>query len=137
MANELRYPLAQHHADRLQTSTGMKLSDLTMGGVLEGRIGPGDLRIAPETLEMQAQISEQAGRPQLAENLRRAAELIGVPDERILEIYNCLRPGASSYEELQAIASELETSFNAARNATLVREAAEVYRRRGCLRDAP
>ena len=46
-----------------------------------------DLRIAPETLELQAQIAESAGRRQLAENLRRAGELVKVPETKILEVY--------------------------------------------------
>lgn len=134
MQEDLRYPLGRHHPELVKTATGRKLADLTLAGALEGRVAADDLRIAPETLEMQAQISEKAGRPQLAENFRRAAELTKVSDERILEIYNCLRPGASSYEELVAIATELETQYGATRNAAWVRSAADVYERRGCLR---
>ncbi len=44
----------------------------------------------------------------VARNFRRAAELIAIPDERILAIYNALRPFRSSQAELLAIADELE-----------------------------
>jgi propanediol dehydratase small subunit len=129
----LRYPLGTHHADDIRTATGKPLTELTFDNVIGGKVSAEDLRIAPETLEQQAVIAEQAGRPQLAENFRRAAELIAVPDARILDIYNALRPGASTYAQLLAIADELEGQFSATRNAALVREAAEVYRRRHCL----
>ncbi len=93
-----------------------------------------DFRITPEALEMQAQIAESAGRRQIAQNLRRAAELTKVPDERILEIYNLLRPHRSTKEELEGIAEELETKYGAKVCAAFVRESAEVYARRKLLR---
>ena len=76
-------------------------------------------------MELQAQIAEAAGRRQLAENLRRAAELAGVPEERILEIYNALRPGRGTRARLLALAADLEARCGAARCAALIREAAE------------
>ena len=76
---------------------------------------------------MQAEIAEGMNRNAIARNLRRAAELISVPDERILEIYNALRPYRSTKEELLNIADELEKVYSAKVNAGLVREAAEVY----------
>ena len=45
--------------------------------------------------------------------MRRAAELIAVPDTRVLEIYNALRPYRSTKVELLAIADELEDKYNA------------------------
>jgi glycerol dehydratase small subunit len=59
--------------------------------VLAGRVGPQDVRISQQTLEYQAQIAEQMQRHAVARNFRRAAELIAIPDARILEIYNALR----------------------------------------------
>ena len=64
--------------------------------------------------------------------MRRASELTAVPDERILEIYNALRPGASTKGQLLEIADELE-GYDAPSSAALVREAADVYERRNCL----
>ena len=70
----------------------------------------------------------------IARNLRRAGELIAIPDSRILEIYNALRPYRSTVEELLAIADELETQYQATINAAFIRESAEVYRQRDKLR---
>ena len=67
-------------------------------------------------------------------NFRRAAEMTRIPDERILEIYNCMRPHVSTKEELLAIAEELEEKYDAKINAALVKEAAEVYENRGMLK---
>ena len=91
------------------------------------------MRIAPETLEMQAQVAESVGREAFAGNLRRAAELIAVPDDRLLEIYNALRPYRSTKQELLDIAAELD-GYKATVAASLVREAAEVYEKRGRLK---
>ena len=83
---------------------------------------------------MQAQIAESMNRDAIARNFRRAAELIRVPDDRILEMYNALRPYRSTKVELLAIADELEDKYNAKVNAQLVREAAELYEKRDRLR---
>lgn len=121
------YPLASKRPEWVKTPTNKKLSDLTLQAVLNGEVTPADVRISPETLEMQAQIAESVGRDAFARNLRRAAELIAVPDERILEIYNALRPYRSTKQELFQIADELESKYNAKINGKFVREAAEVY----------
>ncbi|MDW5596151.1 diol dehydratase small subunit [Conexibacter stalactiti] len=127
------YPLSGRRPELLRTPSGKTLDDITLEAVLDKTVTDDDLRITPETLELQAQIAEQTERPQMAENLRRAGELTRVPDERLLEIYNSLRPGASSKEQLLSIAEELEGQFQAPVNAALVREAADVYERRDCL----
>ena len=128
------YPLAEKSADRLKTPTGKSFNEITLEGVLNGSVGPQDVRITAETLEMQAQVAESIGRKTLAGNFRRAAELIAVPDQRILEIYNALRPYHSTKQELLAIADELENKYNAGISAEHVREAAEVGEARGRLR---
>ncbi|HYE82427.1 MAG TPA: diol dehydratase small subunit [Clostridia bacterium] len=128
------YPLASKRPELLKTPTGKSLKDITLKAVLNGDIKAQDVRIAPETLELQAQIAESVGRPAFARNLRRAAELIAVPDERILEIYNALRPYRSTKNELLAIAEELKNKYNAKINSAFVREAADVYESRNRLR---
>ena len=128
------YPLAEKSADKLRTPTGKKLSDVTLEALLAGNITPEDVRITPETLEMQAQVAESRGRDRLAANMRRAAEMIAVSDERILEIYNAMRPYRSTKSELYAIADELESRYNAKVTASLVREAADVGEARGRLK---
>lgn len=100
----------------------------TLDAVLQGRVSMADLRITSEALETQAQIAQSAGRLQLAENLRRAAELVGVSDEMILSIYNALRPNRASATELEEIATMLERQYAAHRCAALIREAAQARR---------
>ncbi|MDI3522337.1 MAG: propanediol dehydratase small subunit [Bacillota bacterium] len=130
------YPLAARRPELVKTPTGKTLGDITLEKVKRGEITPQDVRITAETLYLQAEIAEKAGRPQFARNLRRAAELTKVPDERILEIYSALRPYRSTKAELLAIADELDQKYGAKMNADLVREAADVYERRGRLRSA-
>ena len=132
--NRQDYPLSIKRADLVKSATGKKLEDITIENVMSGKIGAEDCRIAPETLEMQAQIAENVGRHAFARNLRRAAELIAVPDTRVLEIYNALRPYRSTKAELLAIADELANKYNAKVNAQLVKEAAELYEKRDRLR---
>jgi propanediol dehydratase small subunit len=128
------YPLGLKRPDLLHTPTGKNYSDLTLEAALRGEVQADDLRISPETLQMHAQICDSLGKVQLAKNFRRAAELIGISDARILEIYNALRPRRSTKEELLDIAEELETHYKARENAAFIREAAGVYERRNLLR---
>jgi propanediol dehydratase small subunit len=116
--------------------SGRPVAEITLDAVRAGDIGVADLRIHPETLERQAVIAEEHGNPQLAANLRRAAELTVLPDDEVLSIYEALRPGRSSGAELTALADSLGAR-GLPLNAVLVAEAAEVYGRRGLLRDAP
>ncbi|PVZ12908.1 diol dehydratase small subunit [Actinomycetospora cinnamomea] len=127
------YPLSSRRPDLLHTPTGKHIEDLTLDAVVAGDLSPLDLRIAPDTLLMQAEIADGAGRWQLAENFRRAAEMTEIPDERVLAMYNALRPNASSGQELADLADELEREYSAGRTAALVREAADVYGRRNLL----
>ncbi|WP_195938213.1 diol dehydratase small subunit [Romboutsia sp. 1001713B170131_170501_G6] len=128
------YPLATKIPNLIKTPTGKKLEDITLESVMSQDIKPEDIRISKETLEMQAQIAEGMNRNAIARNFRRAGELISVPDERILEMYNALRPFRSTKEELLEIANELENIYNAKVNADFIREAAEVYEVRKKLR---
>ena len=128
------YPLAIKRSDDIKTPTGKNFKDITLENILSGDIKPEDVRISPETLEMQAQIAEGMNREAIARNFRRAAELIKVPDDRILEIYNSLRPFRSTKEELLAIAEELENVYGAKVNADFVREAVEIYEKRNKLK---
>lgn len=127
------YPLSENMADKISTPTGKPFASLSYEKVISGELSAEDMRIAPETLEMQAQVAESVGREAFAGNLRRAAELIAVPDDRLLEIYNALRPYRSTKQELLDIAAELD-GYKATVAAGLVREAAEVYEKRGRLK---
>src|SRR5437867_12928873 len=101
------YPLAEKIPERLKTPSGRAFQDITLDAVMEGKIGMEDLRVTADALELQAQVAEAAGRPQLAENQRRAAELVGIPEERILEIYKALRPGRADRQLLYALADDI------------------------------
>lgn len=128
------YPLGEKSPELIETPTGRKLDDLTLEKLVNGEIQSKDLKIRPETLYMQAEIAEAANRKAFARNLRRAAELIPVEDDKILDIYNALRPNRSSKQELLDIAKDLEDNYKATINAALVRNAAEVYEKRDILR---
>src|SRR5437899_10252981 len=91
------------------------------------------MRATAGTLGLQAQVALAAGRAQLAVNLERAAELTGVPDEVILEVYTALRPHRSTADELEKWADRLEGEFEATLTAAFVREARAVYAQRNLL----
>lgn len=128
------YPLAENMSDKLKTPTGKPFSELSYEKMIAGELTAEDMRISPDTLEMQAQVAESVNREAFAGDLRRAAELISVPDDRLLEIYNALRPYRSTKQELVDIAEELDGKYGAKSAAELVREAAEVYEQRGRLK---
>jgi propanediol dehydratase small subunit len=110
--------------------SGKPVDTLTVEAVRSGEVGLADLRIHPETLERQAVVAERHGNPQLAENLRRAAELTGIPDDEVLAVYEALRPGRSTPAQLTELATSL-AGRGLPRCAALLAEAAEVYARRG------
>jgi propanediol dehydratase small subunit len=110
--------------------SGRAVDQLTVEAVRAGEVGLADLRIHPETLERQAVVAERHGNPQLAENLRRAAELTGIPDDEVLAVYEALRPGRSTPAQLTDLAASL-AGRGLPRCAALLAEAAEVYARRG------
>ena len=94
------YPLAESMADQIKTPTGKDFTSLSYEKVINGELSADDMRIAPETLEMQAQVAESVHREAFAGNLRR----------------------------------ELDGKYGAKTAASLVREAAEVYEKRGRLK---
>jgi propanediol dehydratase small subunit len=127
---ELSYPLAKSDAGDARTSSGRKIAEITLEAVVRGEIGPDDIRVSPEVLRLQADFAQEGGNPQLADNLRRGAELVAFSDEELLELYESLRPGRSSALELEQLAERLEAR-DALLCAALVREARGAYVRRG------
>ena len=117
-------------AGGVRALSGRQVGELTLEAVRRGELGVSDLRIHPETLERQADIAAAHANPQLAENLRRAAELTSLPDDEVLAIYDALRPGRVSSGRLAELAAGLEER-GLPRCAALLAEAAEVYARRG------
>ena len=114
----------------IRALSGKVVDQLTVEAVRSGEVGLADLRIHPETLERQAVVAERHGNPQLADNLRRAAELTGLPDDEVLAVYEALRPGRSTPAQLTEMAASL-AGRGLPRCAALLAEAAEVYARRG------
>jgi propanediol dehydratase small subunit len=128
------YPMMEYALGTVRASNGRRLTEITMENVESGVLSAEDIQIDAQTLLGQAKIAKRAGLLQLAANLTRAAELTAVPNDALLEMYEMLRPGRSSFEQLMALASTLEEQFNAGENARLIREAAAVYRTRRLLR---
>ena len=128
------YPIGKRHPDVVKSFSGKSLEEINIDAVLKGEINNTDIRINPESLLMQADIAEDAGRFLLAQNFRRAAELCVLSDEEIIEYYQALRPFRSTAEDLETIAVELETHHNAPICADMFREAAAVYQKRGLLK---
>ena len=128
----LDYPLGSRRPDLVETPSGLALDELTLAAVRAGTLLGDDVRATPATLRRQAAVARTAGRSQLADNLDRAAELAGVPDDELLEIYTALRPGRSTAGELEAWAVRLD-AWAAPLTAEFVREAAAVYAERGLL----
>jgi len=120
--------------DMTHTASGRTLDELTLEAVLAGELTAEDFRIHGDTLRRQAHAAEAAGYRQVAENLRRAAELACLSNQEVFDIYNMLRPGRATYDQLLELAERLEHALDAPLNAALVREAAEVYRERGLCR---
>ncbi|MFT3732002.1 MAG: diol dehydratase small subunit [Hyphomicrobium sp.] len=125
------YPLAEIRPDAVRTKTGKTLDDLTLDGVLGDHVTMEDLRITGRALRQQAEIANAAGRPTLAANFERSAELVDVPQDVIMRTYELLRPGrAGSKDELLAAAKELREVYGASGVAAFIEEAADVYERR-------
>src|SRR5690606_22015631 len=126
------YPLAEKRPETVRSARGKNLNDLTLAGIEAGSVALEDLRITPQALRDQAAIATDAGRPTLGRNFERAAELVDVPQDVVLRVYELLRPGrARAKAELVAAAKLLRDTYKAERMAAFVEEAAEIYERRG------
>lgn len=113
--------------------SGRAVTEVTVEAARAGDLALDDIRISRETLIAQAENAERSGSAQLGMNLRRAAEMTALSAEDMLAAYEALRPGRSSFDELEHLAARLDAQ-DAPTCAALVREAAVVYRRRGLLR---
>lgn len=126
------YPLAENRPELVKGRRGQSLADISLANLVDGKVSLDDLRITPAALQQQAAIARSAGRAKLAANFERAAELVDVPQDFIMQVYELLRPGrARSKEPLLAAARTLRETYKAAGMAAFVEEAAEVYERRG------
>jgi propanediol dehydratase small subunit len=127
---------ARLHDHSITSKTGVPLGDLSLDRVAAGWGEMADFSISRQALLHQAEIATASGRRQLGENFRRAAELVDVPDNIILQIYEGLRPFRATAAELGELASQLRLQFHAPECARWVEEAAEVYVSRGLLKTA-
>jgi propanediol dehydratase small subunit len=110
------------------------IEDLTIDSLRQGKLTPHDVTIRKAQLIAQAEYAEQKGYGQLARNFRRAAELTNLPNEVLMAVYEKLRPNRSTYGELLSTSQELIARYDAPETGSYVREAAEVYRERGLLK---
>lgn len=129
----MQYPLGEHEKERITSKTGRKLTDITLDAVMKNRISADDIKISQEMLKAQGQVAKDNGNDPMQKNFERAAELVDVPDDVILKMYDKLRPHRSTKLELVLMAQELLEKYNARNCARLVMEAAEVYEKRGIL----
>ncbi|HET7430986.1 MAG TPA: diol dehydratase small subunit [Nocardioides sp.] len=113
--------------------SGREADTLEVRDVVDGGLGPDDIRISPDTLRHQAEVARAHANPQLAENFERAAELTAFDESEILALYEMLRPGRATADELRARADDLG-SRDAPILAAFLREAAAVYERTGLTR---
>ena len=120
----MRYPLAENEKESITSKTGKKFTDITLDEVIKDHIAPDDLKA-------QGQVALEADNRPMEKNFERAAELVDVPDDVILKMYDKLRPNRSTKLELVMMAQELLEKYNAKNCARLVMEAAEVYEKRG------
>ena len=126
------YPVGEKQPELVRTRNGHTLGDLTLENLRAGQVDSSDFWITCDGLRLQSTIAEKAGRPNLAQNLRRGAELVEIPDTVLLNIYELLRPGrAQSADELRNAANQLREIYGAKETASLIEEAALVYERRG------
>lgn len=126
------YPMAEKRPERVRSLSGRPMAEITLDAVLAGDVGMDDLRIDASALRQQAAIARAAGRPTLARNFERGADLVAVPQEVIMRAYDLLRPGrARTRDELREMARELRDDYGAGTVAAFIEEAAEVYERRG------
>lgn len=120
--------------EQVRTKTGKSASDITIENIINGTVTSEDIKVSRETLLTQAGIAMDNDRVQLGQNFVRGAEMVDIPDELLLQIYNQLRPNRSTKQELLAAAERLQKEFGAYECARLILQAAEVYEKRGVLR---
>ena len=126
------YPLAETQGAMVRGKRGMALAEITLEAVIAGRVTMEDLQITPQALQSQAEIAVDAGRPTLGLNFQRAAELVEVPQDVIMDTYELLRPGrATKKQQLLDRAAVFRYQYHAPAIADFITEAAHVYEKRG------
>ena len=116
----MQYPLGEYEKERITSKTGKKLTDITLDEVMKDHVSSDDIKISKEMLKAQGQVAKEAGNDPMEKNFERAAELVDVPDDVILKMYDKLRPNRSTKLELVMMAQELLEKYNARNCAKLV-----------------
>lgn len=127
------YPLMRQHRDQVISSSGKQMDEITVEAISSGEIGLKDVCISKNVLLRQAEIAENAGKTQLAQNFRRAAELVEIPSDTVFQIYHSLQPYQSTKDQLDQLAKTLKQKYGAELCAELVQEAKRAYEARGFL----
>jgi len=130
----MKFPLGAHHRAEISTQSGRPLTDLSLEQIQAGDVSPEDVSIRFETLQQQARFAREAGYDQVADNLSRAAEMTRIPNAELLEIYEALRPGRSTYYQLLSMSQRVASMFAAELTSAYIRQAADVYRDTGLLK---
>ena len=121
--------------DLRRRESTLRPEEITMAALRAGRVQPEAVTIRRRTLEAQAATAAAEGFPQLARNFRRAAELTAIPAPVLMDLYEKLRPKRARYEELLALSQTITARYDAPETGTYIREAAEVYRKKGLVRE--
>ena len=78
-----------------------------MDAVMRNQIAPDDIRFKRNALCTGTGGKNENGNDPMEKNFERAAELVDVPDDVILKMYDKLRPNRSTKLELVLMAQEL------------------------------
>ncbi|MDR1028371.1 MAG: diol dehydratase small subunit [Clostridiales Family XIII bacterium] len=128
------YPIIENRPEDIVTPGGVRIEDITFENIERGAVSVYDCRTSKEGLLAQAAIAELTGDRYIAGSLKRAAEMVDIDGDKIIEIYNALRPYRSSEEDLTGLAFELRTKYGAEENARFIEEATAALKHRRKLR---
>lgn len=130
----MNYPLS-NSKENIKSKSGKALNDINIEEVMSGNVTGEDIKISKETLKLQGKIAKENGREALGDNLDRASELVDIPDDELLNIYNMLRPYRSTEKELLDKAKEIKEKYGAINCSMLIEDSVKVYKTRGILRE--
>jgi propanediol dehydratase small subunit len=116
------------------TPTGKNVDALTFENIDKGLVDSDDFRTSRHSLLAQAEVAESVGNAHMARNFRMAAEMTAIDSDRIVEMYDALRPYRSDEAELAAIAAELRETYRAETTARFVEEALTILKNRAKLK---
>ena len=117
---------------------GKALAEITLDAVLAGDVDDGGSSHHAAGAAGAGRVARDAGRPTLALNFERGAELVEVPQDLIMQVYELLRPGrAKSKEELLDAAATMRGTYKAERIARSSRRPPRPTRRAGSMLHVP